>query len=80
MENNTNTDKQTSFMSFSRLACAVRQGERLSPYEAYSERETFTERRYMERMDGTKYTQERTVSRWGGEFSTGEWLTVTFNK
>jgi hypothetical protein len=49
-------------------------GERTSPYLCRPERETYTETETYEREDGTQYSRTRTVSRWGGSYSEGEWV------
>ena len=48
----------------------------LNPYERYPERSEWTEFEVWRKPDGTEVRRERRMSRWGGEFSYGEWRKI----
>lgn len=51
-----------------------RTGRATSPYAAYPERETYSMVETYERADGSRYSRTCEISRWGGQYSFGEWI------
>lgn len=66
-------DTEVSSTDTSAATSYMKRGEKASPYLMYPERETYTEIVVMRRQDGTRYRRVRSVSRWAGSFSYGEW-------